>query len=151
MVLQARIVVLRAGETENLLWEIGLATRELQPEQLLLLVPSGRKNYEAFRSKAERYFQRPLPEYPSWKTSRARIKGVVCFESDWTAHFFTFKRMFLRGSLMDPLPRALQATLRPVYGRLGLPWHPPSINWIRLLLLGLLVLVLLYALYEKAN
>jgi hypothetical protein len=146
---RARLVVVRAGTTTSLIDEVSWAKRALKPERLLIIVPSGRKNYEAFRSRVKDYAHRPLPEYPSWQTSRTRIKGLICFEPDGTARFLTFKWSFLRGSVLNPLPRALQATLRPVYERLGIPWRPSSINWVRVLLLGLLVLTLLYVLNEK--
>jgi len=140
----ARLVVLRTGQTENLLWELERATQMLRPEQLLLLVPSGRKEYEAFRARAESYFPRPLPEYPSRTPSRAGLRGFVCFEPDWTPRFLTFRNMFLRGSMLNPLPPALKATLRPVYERLGVPWRPPSINWVRVLVACFFAFALLY-------
>jgi hypothetical protein len=149
MMSQARLIVLRVGATDSLLWEVRHATRELRPEQLLLIVPRGRKNYEQFRSMAQPVFPRPLPEYPMWKTSRARIKGLICFEPDWTASFLAFKHMFLRGNIRDSLPPALQQALQPVYERLGIPWRPPSINWVRLLLFSLLALILILVLYAN--
>jgi hypothetical protein len=47
LISRARLAVLRAGKGgEGLLREVELVTQDLQPKQLLILVPSGRKNYE---------------------------------------------------------------------------------------------------------
>jgi hypothetical protein len=148
---RARLVVVRTGDTAGLHREVVHATQELKPEQLLLIVPRGRKAYEAFCSKVQPSFPRPLPKYPVRKTPRAGIKGLICFESDWTPRFLTFKHMPVRGSILNPLPRALQAMLCPVYERLGIPWHPPSVNWMRLLILGVLAIAILYVLYQIAK
>lgn len=151
LILRSRLVVLRIGATDSLLWEVQYTTQRLRPEQLLLIVPRGKKNYELFRSKAQLFFPCRLPEYPSWVMSRSRIKGLVCFEPDWTPRFLTFRHMLLRGSFTDALPRAMQAALRPVYEHLGIPWRPPALNWSRVLSLGLCALILLYALYMNVT
>lgn len=151
MIARARLVVLRVGATNSLLWEVGYLKREVKPERLLFVIPRGRKNYKEFRAMAQRFFPLPLPEYPIWKSSRARIKGLIYFEPDWTARFITFKHMLLRGSIMDPLPRALQEALQPVYERLGVPWHPPTINWVRLLFLSFVAFILLCILYANVR
>lgn len=148
---RARLVVVRAGNGRALNDEVERATRAVQPQQMLIIVPSGRKNYEAFCANVRHCFPHPLPTYPSWKTSRTRIKGLICFDSDWTPRFLTFGHRFLRGSIFNPLPRALQATLRPVCERLGIPGRSPSINWIRLGFIGLLALAVFYGLYEKVK
>lgn len=142
---RARLVVVRTGATEGIMWEVGQATELLRPEQLLLVVPQGRESYDDFRRKARPLFRRPLPEYPAWTLSRTDLKGVIWFEADWTPRFVTLKWMFLRGRALDGLPHSLQAALQPVYARLGIEWRPPSINWLRLLVLGLLALLLLRA------
>jgi len=151
MIARAQLVVLRVGATNSLLWEVGYLKREVQPERLLLVIPRGRKNYEEFRAMAQRFFPRPLPEYPMWRTSRSRIKGLICFERDWTARFLTFKHSLLRGSIMDPLPRALQAVLQPVYERIGVPWYPPALNWVRLLFLSFVTFLSLCILYVNIS
>lgn len=147
----ARLVVLRAGETEGLLWELGRATQVLSPERLLIVVPDGRKSYEAFRERAQPFFPRPLPEYPVRKPSRANLKGLICFEPGWAPRFLTFKWALLRGHMTNPLPYALQWVLKPVYERLGIPWRPPPINWGRLLILIFFALALLQGLYQLAR
>jgi hypothetical protein len=151
LMLRCRFVVVRTGATESLNRELLWATQQLRPEQLVLVVPSGKKHYESFRSTVQRYFPNDLPTYPSWKTPRAGIKGLICFDSDWIPRFLSFKRMFVRGSMLNPLPRSLQSLVRPVYERLNIPWRPPSVNWIRVLIIGLSTLLLLFVGYKLVD
>jgi hypothetical protein len=142
----AMLVIIRPGNTGGLLWEVECAVQTLQPERLLFMVPSGKKEYERFCSNIQKYFPQPLPKYPGWKTSRNQIKGFIYFDSQWNPRFVTFKKSFLRGSFINSLSRTLQSSLQPVYKQLNISWQPPSLNWIRILTYGFIIMFVIYVL-----
>jgi hypothetical protein len=142
---RARVIVLRVGETEGLLWEAHRAVGQVPPEKLMLLVPLGKRSYESFCRRAQSFFPRPLPDYPTWKFPPTSLQGVIIFGPDWEARFLPFKVALWRGSLADP-SRSWRIALRPWYERLDLPWSLPPINWLRIALSAVCVGVLLFAL-----
>jgi len=147
---RARLVVLRTGETEGLIWEASRAVKKVSPEKLLLVVPFGKKSYTTFRSKAQPFFPRPLPGYPAWKIPPTSLQGVIVFDSDWTARFLPFRAGLWRGSFGDP-SRSWRMGLRPVYERLGIPWSLPPINWLRVVTFVFLMGVLLFGAFERVE
>lgn len=143
----ARLVIVRTADSDGLLWEIEQALELLSPERLVLIVPAGKEKYNAFREKVGSYFA--LPEYPpKWKTSRNGIKGIIYFQPGWQAKFLTFKRSFLRESTSNVLSESLQNTLKPVCEQLDVRWSPPSINWVRLIVLPLIAVAAFYVIYN---
>ncbi len=59
---RARLVMLRIGPTEGLRWEFAMANWQLPSAKLILLVPAGKAEYEAFREHANLRTRKPLPE-----------------------------------------------------------------------------------------
>ena len=58
----ARLVIIRTGGGENLLWELGQAMESLKPEKLLILaLGMNVKDYESFRTKADLLLNVSLP------------------------------------------------------------------------------------------
>ena len=53
LMLEARLVILRAGNTKGLWWEIAESAKHVRPEKLIFLIPLKRPGYEEFRRKAE--------------------------------------------------------------------------------------------------
>ena len=79
---QAKLVILTAGTSEGVMWEVENMTKLVAPEHLLLNVPGKsrrrrRKTYDKFRPAGEPFFPAGLPE--TLNGSR-----FVCFEDDWT-------------------------------------------------------------------
>ncbi len=59
---QARFVVVRAGATPGLRWEIEMLWKNVPPERVLLIAPGRRKVYRAFREWMNELLRKPLPE-----------------------------------------------------------------------------------------
>jgi hypothetical protein len=147
---RAKLVVLRAGKTEGLWWEVATASKIVRPEGLLFLLPYDAKQYETFRVKAEKYLPCRLPDYPGGKIrSAGSIWGILYFEPDWRPHFLELKG-FDRAEITRPWVRMFKTTLEPVFKQLQVAWEKPKSNlyWIvalvvlgPILVLGLLALI----------
>src|SRR5262245_34882465 len=80
----ARLVVIRAGVGENLLWELKQAVETLNPEKVLILVLYMKsENYESFRTKVNPVLGVSLPEV----AKRFRRGGFIAFAPDWEPSF----------------------------------------------------------------
>jgi hypothetical protein len=51
----AGLVILRAGDTSGLWWEVEESAKTVRPERLVFLVPLKQREYDDFRRKAENY------------------------------------------------------------------------------------------------
>lgn len=75
----ARLVIIRAGAAENLLWELGQAKETLNPEKLLILaLGMAVKDYEFFRTKADLLLNVSLPEGAKMQRS-GQVSGFIGF------------------------------------------------------------------------
>jgi len=111
-------VIIRAGEGENLLWELKQAVETLNPQKLLILVLDMKaKEYESFRTNVNPVFSVSLPKGP--------VRGFIGFGADWKPSFSPLQipSGFFKGknSFIDQLKFAL----RPVFESFGLEWQPP--------------------------
>jgi hypothetical protein len=126
LMLRARLVVLRAGNTPSFWWEFSQAATLLRPDQLLLLIPMDRDNYEVFCRHANRYLPVALPPYQSSFGMTGSIQAAIYFSPDWspviTCDWKGGKLVKFAG------PRALLIhlveLLRPVLQQLGVSAHP---------------------------
>jgi hypothetical protein len=114
----ASLVVLRAGKTDGLWWEVQTAPTVTGPEKIIFLLPYEREQYDPFRSKAETYLNCRLPDYPAGKRNVGvgSVRGILYFEPDWKPHFLELAG-FDRSE--KPLVRAFKTTLEPVFKQLG--------------------------------
>jgi len=137
---EAKLVVLRAGETDGFWWELQRAAAMLPPERLLLLIPFNERRYAAFRLKAEQAFPRPLPDYAGKRNLPFDLTGFVYFNPDGTPHFARLGvgglRDFFHYSVRMPLVAPLKEALHPVYQHLGIQWSPPKVRWGSMLFVG---------------
>ncbi|QQS47655.1 MAG: hypothetical protein IPM66_03080 [Acidobacteriota bacterium] len=101
---RASIVVIEAGRTPGLAWEIGRLIQCAPAEKVLLILPERKSEYALFRDWAREILPKPLPE--EWPDSR-----MVAFSPDWQPR---------------PLPRQakLADTLKPFV--LGAPAPSPA-------------------------
>lgn len=83
---QARLVILRAGETAGLSWEVEQCANVVRPEKLIILVPLTRRRYDEFRLKSANFFPRGLPDYAGRRLNETTIRSVIYFDADWTPH-----------------------------------------------------------------
>jgi len=135
----ARLVILRAGDTPGLWWEIEESAKRVKPERLIFLIPLKRRAYDDFRRKAGNYLPCQLPEYGGRRIPVTSVRAVLFFDADWTPHLLPVQetylaywaRTFLRFPLLTPLfltnnvfvkkrseiRRILEKTLQPILQR----------------------------------
>jgi hypothetical protein len=78
----AALVVIRAGHSTGLLWELKQAFESLDPTKLLILVLNmKKKDYAAFREEVSKMLGVAFPD--AFRGFR-RVSGFVRFSSDWT-------------------------------------------------------------------
>jgi hypothetical protein len=144
---EARLVIIRAGEGEGLLWELKEAIAVLDPRRLLILVLDMKlENYESFRLAARSVIHGLLPEGSQARRFR-RISGFIVFDANWTSTLLPLHAPYFRRSGFKPYRRLFKHTLRPVFERFGLEWQPPPIsilNVVLTIILALFGLLLVY-------
>ncbi|MGW1867205.1 hypothetical protein ACWCPS_16770 [Streptomyces mauvecolor] len=127
---RARLVVLTAGLTAGVLWEIGEAARKLPPERLVVLVPMGPGEYDTFRDRARaampgRPDGTPYLELPDWPPERTGepvqetvFKGAIWYGTGGEPHFVGLAASGRRPPPLRSRVRAhLEGGLRPVIDR----------------------------------
>lgn len=127
LIRQARLVVVRAGVTEGFWWELEMVRDRVAPEKVLLLAPTDRAEYDAFRRRAAEIFLHPLPESVSGKRLTSHIGGVIEFDSGWHPRLLPFRGSFTRSTFTAPQTARLGFTLKPVFERLGVAWTAPPV------------------------
>jgi len=147
----SRLIVLRAGLSQGLLWEVQNSIQRLTPSKLILLIPFEKEAYNQFRERVQSLFPKPLPDHPGHDahriiaTSRTRtdkrkygsLLGLIHFDDDWTAHFekictdnVPYEYQMIGSQLVDKMMYLmLHYALRPVYARLGLAWDDLGLPW----------------------
>jgi len=105
---RARFVVIRAGSTSGLHWELGQIMAALEPSRVLMILPVSRRDYLRFRKSAPGPLQR-LPE-------RQPIERLVVFEDDWSP-------------LLLPDRKSIDDTLEPFLQRLTIDPPKQSLLW----------------------
>jgi hypothetical protein len=122
---RSRFVIVRAGATPGLVWEMVTAARTVAPERLLVLVGDPRA-YAAFRDLANPTLPQPLPPFTTGSQIGAS-RGFIAFSRESAPHLLPFRRQWLRWAITHPyLPEMLFA-LRPLFAEQGLPWRKPAI------------------------
>jgi hypothetical protein len=120
------LVLMGAGLSASLKWEFDQAVRTMtNPERLVLVVALNPEDYERFRQGVGRVFPKPLPVYPESPTVlkyRARIRGAIYFDHDWTAHFIRFDTFESPGNFQRVIESKFVFGMRPVYDRLKVKW-----------------------------
>lgn len=94
---RASIIVVEAGRTPGLAWELGRLIRHAHAKKVLMILPERKSGYNLFRDWVRQVLPVPLPE--QWPESR-----LIAFNADWQPW---------------PLPRQpkLMDTLRPFISR----------------------------------
>ncbi|MGH7158424.1 MAG: hypothetical protein ACREGD_05180 [Candidatus Saccharimonadales bacterium] len=69
-------VVLEAGDSDGLSWEMRRIVERVEPTRLLMILPSKEEDYEAFRRRAAGIFPLPLPD----KKAASRL---LTFDGEW--------------------------------------------------------------------
>lgn len=143
---RSALVVLLAGRTAGLKWELGQCGRRIDPERVVVLIPKEREAYEQFRTNVQDSgIPIDLPPYPAENTARHKageICGLVHFDKDWRGSFIPFERALLKGSSHEFASSAnragdrLRLALQSPAAAAGLAIKAPKTN---VLLIGLLM------------
>ena len=148
----ARLVVIRAGTSEGLLWELKEAVQVVNPKKLLILILMGKKQYEAFRKEADQIFNATFPKVQELKRFW-RVNGFVRFSPNWSPNFLPLRAPFFLGFGYKPYCRLLKFTLRPVFEEYGVEWKPPPVSILIVLMVvmfvGIGVLILLVIVFAS--
>jgi hypothetical protein len=130
----APLVVIRAGGGPGLAWEVAQAFSTLRPKQILVLVLNlALHDYRIFANLVRDHTQLALPAIdpcgPMWTVVDFRynptkaLPGFLIFSDDWSPAFLPLPFTLSRFGYND-LKKAFNATLRPVFERHGVDWHP---------------------------
>ena len=141
-----RLVVIRAGIGNNVLWELTQAVGTAEPQKLLVLVLEMKaEDYESFRAKANPILGVSLPERAIPRRfgrvfGFRRVSGFISFAADWKPSFLALKGPYFRSGSFK---RLAKYALRPVFESFRLEWQPPPISVSRVA--GLIPFVILGA------
>ena len=140
----ARLVVIRAGLAEGVLWEIKRAVQVINPKKLVILIlKMSQKKYETFRKEAEQSFGHTFPKANEIRRFW-RVSGFIKFSANWQPTFLPLQIPYSRGSVYKPYRRLFQYVLRPVFVEYGLQWQPPRLSILRVLAMGWWCFLLLF-------
>jgi hypothetical protein len=138
MMRAARIVVIRAGNTDGLLAELELAVETLSPERVVVLTPKGRSTQVLTTEAFHRMRLSKVPVVPSRAPRGVTISSAIYFDRNWNPQVQLAKVPFFSLATLRPAIYALNEALRPAFEATGVPWSAvPRPYW---RLIGLLML-----------
>lgn len=122
----AECVVLAAGSSRNLAWEVDQVVRADCPARLVLTVGHDQEQYARFRNALGSMFPRGLPAYPAvslrQRLLRARsVRAVIWFDNDWTPHMQVLAGWIPFIGFAGRTQRTVRRSLGNVFRRAGLP------------------------------
>jgi hypothetical protein len=124
----AALVIIRAGHSTGLLWELKQAFESLDPTKLLILVLNMKtKDYAAFREEMSKMLGVVFPVFDGF-TGFSRVSGFVRFSSDWTPNMLRLYAPYLRRTIYKPYQPLFQCALKPVFRDFGLEWQMPPVS-----------------------
>jgi hypothetical protein len=149
LIARARLVVVRAGPTDNLWWELQQAAA-LVPRQRILIVSLGVDTERgAFDTRFEAAFGRPRPatsaaqtrsfEWIGWLLAKPTPLGrIVYFDESGAPRGeplrLAFSWLGMLTGLARPYGDTIRSAMRRVFNDLGLPWEAPPSQTVAVLL-----------------
>ena len=129
----SKLVVLRAGSTQNFLWEVDQSIKNARATSLLILVPKLKNTYEQFYALTSKDFPKLLPENIGKSdlfSGVASLYGYIYFDEDWTPHFtkFGFHIPFWQ-RWIHVTTHIIRSSLAPIYTRFGMPVPKAETNF----------------------
>ena len=145
----SRLIVLRAGLSPGLIWEIQNSIRRLNASKLIVLIPFEKDAYDQFRARVQSLFPKPLPDHPGHNAHRmpeaifgkgmkyGSLLGLIYFDNDWSAHFEKISadnvphesQMIGSQYAAEMMYLMVHYALRPIYARLRLAWDDLGLPW----------------------
>jgi hypothetical protein len=125
LLISSKLVVLRAGKTQNFLWEVEQSIRSVNPRKIIILIPKMKNIYSQFRNLANKSFPRSLPENigeANLFSGIASLHGYIHFDDDWTPNFtkFGFQIPFWQRNMAFPTMYVMRNSLAPIYEQFGM-------------------------------
>ena len=125
----SRLVIIRAGSGQGLLWEMREAIKKVESRRLLFLILHMKgKDYESFRQQAALSLDIVLPPVREVKRLLFQVSGLVAFTHDGKPIFLPLRSPLFRRSVLKPMVPMFQFTLRPVFEESGLEWRKPPVS-----------------------
>jgi len=122
----AALVVIRAGHSTSLLWELKQAFENLDPTKVLILVLKMKtKDYAVFREEVSKMLG---VAFPDAFRGFGRVSGFVRFSSDWTPNMLRLYAPHFRRTIYKPYQPLFQYALKPVFRDFGLEWQTPPVS-----------------------
>jgi hypothetical protein len=146
LIAKARLVVIRTGKGDGVMWELETALRTIPPQRLVLAIDNF-KELRAFSKRAAALGMDLRHLHNAGFGGLGAIVGLLTFGDDWYPSYLRLRGRRFRSSLLRPTGSKWRWTLRPVLERLGVPWTKPAINLKRttINLLGLALVGLILA------
>lgn len=154
---KAQLVILVAGKTEGLSWEMAECQRRLSPEKLVVLVQRDAASYEAFRRQVgAANASLRLPAFPSKGDARyhaGEFAGLIRFDPNWRGTFQAFEKAAWvgKGHEMATRETALENRLRVAFSRVdagrGQIVAAPRTNWLKIGFVGYLVAIAVFGIF----
>jgi hypothetical protein len=106
----AAVVILRAGTSAGLMWEVSQIVNDIPPERVLFYVPCAH-GYPHFRDRANTVLARELPR----ELGKSRF---ICFDADWHPRLIGRRRsiLLLGGEVDGGGPREMRRELAGFLG-----------------------------------
>jgi hypothetical protein len=124
----AALVIIRAGHSTGLLWELKQAFESLNPTKLLILALNmNGKDYAAFREEMSKMLGVVFPVFDGF-TGFRRVSGFVRFSSDWTPNMLRLYAPYSRRTIYKPYQPLFQCALKSVFRDFGLEWRMPPVS-----------------------
>jgi hypothetical protein len=138
---EARLIVVQAGMSEGLWWEISQCLLAASPDKVVLFFwKMPRISYNIFASRFEDNLSIKLPSIAHGD----QMSGIIIFNDQWEPECPSIDIPFWRNSLNHNGPWYSYA-FRPVFIRLGIKWSAPSVA------LGNIVIVVISSLLITAT
>jgi uncharacterized RDD family membrane protein YckC len=124
---RARLVVVRAGVTAGLAWEVEMCVREVPRDRLVLLLPRRTEDWDRFAAEFGKLFSPPLPEYSPkrwFERSSSSIGGVLWFDAGGTPHLELVEDITRLTRQGHVIAIELEKAIRPLKEHLKIPGVP---------------------------
>jgi len=139
----ARLVIIRPGVGENLLWELKQAVQTLNPERVLILVLNMKSgDYQSFCAIVKPLLGVSFPEGETLRRRFGRVSGFIAFSAEWKSSLLALRAPYFRRGAFSGSSRAFfKFALRPVFEGFGLEWQPPPVRAAEVMVVTMMGLV----------
>lgn len=130
---RARFVIVVAGDTPGLGWELSQCAQLDDPRKLVILIPSDRRGYDRFREIAKGSGLR-LPDYPRKehrKYATSRLAALLIYDPGWRAKYVRLPKAAVRDINVHGTENRggrAWAAMQTVARRQGIELPSPPIN-----------------------